>query len=269
MNVEGVADMKSLISRMSGFVCAGLLAGCMGGRYYISQYEAENGPVPEGLAAPSPNPVPEIFPTPLPAAPDEPCTVAVEVSKGSSSRHVERVLVSPARTETRLIPAVIEWQEEQVLIRPEREVLKVIPADFEWIDDAMAPEGRRKVVVRPAQTERVIEPAEYRTVRNKVIKVPERREEVEVPAVYKEVMVDGKSEGPQVENIPVVCPEDIHPALIQAIQKALIQAGYSPGPADGQLGTRTARELKRFQLDHHLAPVGLSYPTLEALGIKS
>jgi len=258
---------------LAGLGVLACLAGCASGgsRYYISQYEAETGMPPAGDPAPAATAltVPEGLPVPIASKPDEPCVVPYAWPAGFASRHVERVLVRPARKETRLIPAEIEWEEEKVLLRPEREVLKVIPADFEWIDDAMAPEGRRKIVVRPAQTERGIEPAEYRTVKKKIILVPERREDVEIPAVYEEVVVEGAASASRVVEIPVVCPEDITPALIQAVQAALQRAGYAPGPANGRWNPATAGELKRFQNDHRLAPVGLSYPTLEALGIKS
>jgi hypothetical protein len=267
MKIEGLACV------VPGLAALVFLAGCAsGGRpYYISQYEAQTGLQPEGdpPAETQAIPLPDDLPVPIAIEPDEPCVVPYAWPAGSQTRHLERVLVSPARTETRLIPAEIDWEEEKVLLRPEREVLKVIPADFEWVDDAMAPEGRRKVVVRPAQTERIREPAEYRTVKKKIIRVPERREEVEVPAVYEEKEVEAAPGEVRMEDVPVVCPEDLTPALIQAVQAALLRLGYAPGTADGRWNPNTAGELKRFQTDRRLAPVGLSYPTLEALGIKS
>ncbi len=270
MKLEG---SLRVVSGVAVWLALAVSGGCATGtsRYYISQYEAETGLPPPGdpPAESMPIPLPEDLPVPLAKEPDEPCVVPYAWPSQSASRHLERVLVSPARTESRLIPAEIDWEEEKVLLRPEREVLKVIPADFEWIDDAMAPEGRRKIVVRPAQTERIREPAEYRTLKKKIIRVPERQEEVLVPAVYEEREVASAPGTSRVEDIPVVCPEDLTPALIRAVQAALIRLGYAPGTADGRWGPATAGELKRFQHDRRLAPVGLSYPTLEALGIKS
>jgi peptidoglycan hydrolase-like protein with peptidoglycan-binding domain len=41
------------------------------------------------------------------------------------------------------------------------------------------------------------------------------------------------------------------------VQKALIRAGYDPGPADGQAGKKTKSAIKKFQKKHHLTTDGI------------
>lgn len=288
--------MRNWFVSMTGVGLFLLLTGCAGdGRHYISLYEYEHGylpgpkptptPVSESTipesetpdtmsmevlaprAEPTPEPTPVVMEHSLvtPAAPDEPCTVVYR-PPGPKAPDMEKVLVRPAHLVTNVIPAEVEWVEEQVLLRPEREVLKVIPAEFEWIDDAMSPEGRRKIVVKPAETERVTEPAEYRTVKQRKVLVPERHEVKEMPAQYKEIV--RSRNGDQEQVIPVVCPEDVTPELIRAVQASLKASGFNPGRVDGRWANGTIDALTRYQLSHGLAPVGLSYPTLEVLGIK-
>jgi len=55
-------------------------------------------------------------------------------------------------------------------------------------------------------------------------------------------------------------------ALIQLYQQALENAGFNPGPIDGQLGPRTGMALRSYQTAVGLAPSGaFDKPTLETL----
>ncbi|MDK9706046.1 MAG: peptidoglycan-binding protein [Desulforhopalus sp.] len=60
-----------------------------------------------------------------------------------------------------------------------------------------------------------------------------------------------KSESPPPEP-PAPKPKPKFDAKLQAAQKALIEAGYTPGPADGFMGKKTREALKTFQEDNNL-----------------
>ena len=51
-------------------------------------------------------------------------------------------------------------------------------------------------------------------------------------------------------------PAPVFDEKLQAAQKALRQAGYDPGPADGFIGTRTTEALKKYQLDQGITVTG-------------
>jgi peptidoglycan hydrolase-like protein with peptidoglycan-binding domain len=54
---------------------------------------------------------------------------------------------------------------------------------------------------------------------------------------------------------------------IRAVQRALIDQGYDPGPADGQMGRKTREALRQFQADEGLRAAGTDdAASLEALG---
>jgi peptidoglycan hydrolase-like protein with peptidoglycan-binding domain len=52
----------------------------------------------------------------------------------------------------------------------------------------------------------------------------------------------------------------------QAVQKALVKAGYDPGRLDGQLGPQTKSALRKFQKEHQLTADGvIGLKTIKAL----
>ncbi len=59
------------------------------------------------------------------------------------------------------------------------------------------------------------------------------------------------------------------PAVIAAVQKALIQAGFYSGAASGKLDTMTLNALSRYQSANKLTPGGLNMETLRSLGVVS
>ena len=44
---------------------------------------------------------------------------------------------------------------------------------------------------------------------------------------------------------------------VQDVQKALIKAGFDPGPADGRVGKKTKKAIKAFQKKNSLTPDGV------------
>ena len=79
----------------------------------------------------------------------------------------DRVLVSPGRTDTRVIPARRHWEDRPVLLEPERREPVSIPPVLRTVS---AP-----VVVRPATVRTTVIPAEYRDVAETVMVSPPRR----------------------------------------------------------------------------------------------
>lgn len=58
--------------------------------------------------------------------------------------------------------------------------------------------------------------------------------------------------------------------VVQDVQQQLRILGYDPGPADGEMGTRTLAALRKFQSDHGLPATGvLDQKTLDALRVTS
>jgi hypothetical protein len=71
----------------------------------------------------------------------------------------------------------------------------------------------------------------------------------------------GPSEAPE----PLAAPQPTK-ALVFAVQQALQQSGYDPGPVDGLMGPRTAGAIKRFQRERGLEETGrLSFALLDQL----
>ena len=55
---------------------------------------------------------------------------------------------------------------------------------------------------------------------------------------------------------------------IKRVQSALKTRGYNPGPIDGYMGRGTMTAIERFQRSKGLATGGLTYDTLNKLGLK-
>ena len=56
--------------------------------------------------------------------------------------------------------------------------------------------------------------------------------------------------------------------MVRAVQRALRDRGYDPGPIDNVMGVRTKAALAKYQKDNGL-PVGqMDTETMKALGIK-
>lgn len=57
---------------------------------------------------------------------------------------------------------------------------------------------------------------------------------------------------------------------IRAVQQALKDKGYDPGPVDGVVGSRTKEAIKSFQTASNIRPSGsLNAETVEKLGVQS
>ena len=68
-----------------------------------------------------------------------------------------------------------------------------------------------------------------------------------------------------VSDAPVVVKTT--PELVRKIQKALLHAGFNPGPADGVIGPKTMAALESFQQQKSLSTGQITEETLQALDI--
>lgn len=144
-------------------------------------------------------------------------------------------LVSPEKTETRIIPAVTKTVTKQVVVEPARVVEETLPAEYETIS--------RQQLVTAAREERIAIPATYKTVEKRSI----------------------TNQG-GLEWREVLCETNATPQLIRDIQSALTDAGYN-APADGEFGPTTLSAMEAYQRANGL-PIGyLTMSTVESLGL--
>lgn len=66
---------------------------------------------------------------------------------------------------------------------------------------------------------------------------------------------------------PVLCETNTTPEAVEALQRALEKAGYSPGKVDGVIGSKTRSALESYQRAKGLPVGGLTLDTLKALGV--
>lgn len=153
-------------------------------------------------------------------------------------KQVERMVeVQPATVRRIKVPARVEKVERVIVEREEQVIEKVIPATYRT--------EKYKEVIKPARTESYTVAPVYKTVdKTRAVKAPE--------PVWREVL----------------CERNTTPAKIKALQVALKQRGYDPGPADGTLGTKTVAAMQKFQADQGLPQGQISVEAAEALGVK-
>lgn len=125
----------------------------------------------------------------------------------------------------------------------------------------------RQVVKTAASVNRVEIPAKYET--KKVRRLVSEAREVRTPIAAQTSSVTKriKVSDARMEWRPVLCEINMTDGMIQKVQRALSSSGYAPGPLDGVLGTQTMNAVERFQRARGLATGGLTYDTLEKLGV--
>jgi peptidoglycan hydrolase-like protein with peptidoglycan-binding domain len=66
----------------------------------------------------------------------------------------------------------------------------------------------------------------------------------------------------------IMCETNITSDVVVRIQRALLNAGHSPGPIDGVIGKQTMTAVRKYQKAKSLAVGNLTYETLNSLGVK-
>ncbi|MGV6818713.1 MAG: peptidoglycan-binding domain-containing protein [Thiotrichales bacterium] len=215
----------------------------------------------------------------------------------------KKVIKTPETTKTIEIPAEYKTMRVRKLVEPAKEIRKTIPAEYTevsnrvkvseesitWLPagqgnaDAGKPTGNKlclkespavyknvtKTVLKtPASSKRVEVPAEYKTVRVRKITSPAQEKRIPIPAKIQKVTKKVKIEDERLEWRQILCETNTTPALLKRVQQALKDAGFNPGPIDGQYGSQTQRALDEFQMKNNLPRGGLTLSTLKSLNIE-
>ncbi len=157
-------------------------------------------------------------------------------------------------------PAVYKDVEKQVMVTPERTEVRVIPAVYKTIS--------KQVIDQPAKVEKIFVPAVTQKIQQRVLVEPEKTVTNKIPAVYKIVKKKVKVADEKVELRPVICERNINADLVYKLQTALAGRGYDIGLIDGQFGRRTADAVYSFQKSKGIESSGITFDTLQALNIS-
>ena len=218
--------------------------------------------------------------------------------------YTRRAVAAPPLTTSVVIPAEFETVEIESLRTDAKEVRTPVPAKFTTVDksEKVSEDKIRWIAnangnesVHGEQTGNVVcfqeTPAKFETVEQKLVKTPGSFKSVAVPAVFKNVPIQKlvsdatvkKSPIAQVKKSfikrvkvsdaslqwrPVLCDTNMTDHTILDIQEALADKGYNPGLIDGVLGKGTLDALEKFQKEKNLAQGGITYATLDALGVE-
>ena len=227
------------------------------------------------------------------------CLVEVPAKYETVTR---KVIKTPATTKEVEIPAEYKVQQVSKLVKPaqERRIkveptyatltkrVKVADERYAWYPDwEEKPAGNAtghtvclrefpaKVVeveqrkLKTAATVREVEiPAEYKTVKVRKVVKPAGENRIEIPAVVETVAKKVKVSDERLEWRSVLCETNMTPRIMTDLQRALKEAGFDPGPVDGQIGAQTMRAVDDFQRTKGMERGGLTLSTLEALGVK-
>ncbi|MDJ0739531.1 MAG: peptidoglycan-binding domain-containing protein [Gammaproteobacteria bacterium] len=216
---------------------------------------------------------------------------------------VERKVIKTAATTKEVeIPAEYAIQKVRKLVKPAQErrvkieptyetvkkTVKVADEKFFWHPDwedkpkaratgntvclretaaKMATIEQRKVKT-PATIREVEIPAEYKTVKVRKLVTAAEQKKVDIPAVVETVAKRVKVSDERLEWRSVLCETNITGRIMTDLQKALKDAGFNPGPIDGQVGAQTLRAVDNYQRAKGLERGGLTLNTLESLGVK-
>jgi len=217
----------------------------------------------------------------------------------------KRVLQSPATTKRMEIPAKYKTVKVRELVQGPTEIKNEIPAKYTTVTGSRKVadasfvwhEVHNLQEPKTTRTGKKIclteQPAQYKTVTRRVVKSPATVRSVEIPAEYKTVKVRKLVSAAEEKRIPIpaeykavtyteldkegymdwrsiLCKTNMTDTRISQIQSALKQAGYNPGPIDGDIGEQTMSAVNAFQRDKGL-PVDryLNLETLKALGVSA
>lgn len=222
------------------------------------------------------------------------CRVDVPAEYETIQKQVAR---QPAGVKRMMMPAAYETITTEKLIEDAQESRVAVAAktqtitrtesfgeaQFSWLD--AAGDNATGVSVCKREFE-----SEYIDVERVQIKTPGYYQSIEIPAVYenKEIATLEKAatsvivpvpavtteltqreliSDARLEWRPVVCETNMTKDVVVRLQEALNEAGYSAGTPDGLLGPGTLRALTQFQNANGLPEGGVTYTTIEALGI--
>jgi len=192
----------------------------------------------------------------------------------------ERIQVSEEqRVLNRIIPARYEVKTERILVSPARQYWKAghgpvtkknevtgeimclveEPAKYKTIE--------KRVLVEEEKPEYKTVPAQFKTIEKRVLVAPEKPEYRIVPAQFETITKNEIVRPESWEWRRILCETNMGTNSIQRIQQALRSKGYSIA-VDGRLGNETMNALNSYQRKNGLATRGITYETLESLGVQ-
>jgi len=127
---------------------------------------------------------------------------------------------------------------------------------------------KKRVVKTPASVKRVEIPAKYETKRVQALVEDAKEMRTEIPAQTRTIDKRVKISDARLEWRSILCDTNMTAGTVQKVQRALLSAGYAPGPIDGVLGSQTMAAVDRFQRAKGLATGGLTFDTLKSLGVS-
>lgn len=214
---------------------------------------------------------------------DKPVSYKTRTIPATYKTVFDTVTVKPASTRYEEVPAVYETVVEDIMVSPATQkwvksvadagCLSANPADCQVMCLQQVPavykKTSRKVLKTPAIKQEFPVPAEYKIVSRQVIDQPSRTEQIEIPATYKKVVhKELIRKGGYSEWKEILCANKLTSSKIIAIQTALKNAGYNPGPLDDVFGAQTKTALIKYQQDKNLPVGNLNMETLKSLGVE-
>ncbi len=227
----------------------------------------------------------------------------LEVVPAAYRTVTERVMVEPEQEILEPIPATYRTVTERILVRDGYTTWKKGRGPIERLDAAtgeimclveVPPEYRtvtKRVTDQPAGARKVVKPAVYRTVTRQVVERPAATRRVAIPPKYENVTLRKMVEPPANRRIvtparyetvtrrektaderlewrSILCETNTTPGVIANLQRALLQAGFNPGPIDGRYGRATRGAVERYQRSKGLPLGGITMDTLRQLGVQ-
>lgn len=156
----------------------------------------------------------------------------------------------------RIIPAQYRVETEQILVKPARQYWKAGHGPITKKDEVT---GEIMCLVE--------EPAEYKTIEKRILVEPEKPQYKTVPAQFETVTTKEVVQGERWEWRRILCETNMGSDSILRIQQALRAKGYNL-VIDGRLGDETLKALSDYQTKNGLATRGITYETLESLGVQ-
>lgn len=156
----------------------------------------------------------------------------------------------------RIIPAQYRVETEQILVREARQYWK----------PGTGPVTRKDEITGDIMC-LVEEPAQYKTIEKRVLVTPEQPEYKLVPAQFETITKTNVIQAERWEWRRILCETNMGQNSVMRIQQALRAKGYNIA-IDGRLGSETMDALSSYQRKNGLATQGITYETLESLGVQ-
>lgn len=192
----------------------------------------------------------------------------------------ERVQVSEEKKVlARIVPAQYETTTERVLVTPARTYWKAGHGPITRKDEvtgeimclveepAVYKNVEKRVLVAEEKPEYKMVPAEFKTIEKRVLVEPEKPEYRVMPAQFDTITRTNVVKAESWEWRRILCETNLGTDSVSRIQRALNSKGYRVA-VDGKLGNETLNALNAYQRKNGLATRGITYETLEHMGVR-